>query len=210
MHECARLDGMQHVGRACASFRAQWLTRRALSAVRPGTEPGAWLIDRLPSGKPVIRNADGAAPLFCNWSHTDRLVACVVTDAGDTGIDVECPDAQRDWNRFLERFFTPAERERLTGETGGTTALVRAWTLKEAAVKARGGGMLRDAQTFSVQPKKPGEWFTVSDTLEAHTPIRLAELPLPGWIGAAAVVSDSSVPLRIECRRWSDAELLSV
>ncbi|MFG3294106.1 4'-phosphopantetheinyl transferase family protein [Streptomyces sp. NPDC048179] len=125
------------------------LARHAL-AERSGRPPGAWRFRTAGDGRPEPEPAhDG---LRFNLTHTDDLIACVVTDSGRAcGVDAEPSPAGPDALVHLPRFFAPAERaevERAPREE--RAALVAAyWVLKEAYLKALGTGLRRELSTIT-------------------------------------------------------------
>jgi len=127
---------------------AHALLRAALS--RDGDRaPERWRFDQTTNGKPFLIDA-GARHSSFSLSHTSGMVACAVTADADVGIDVECVD--RDVTvpdiaaRFLAQLDAEAQRDRFFD----------LWTLKEALVKALGGGMASSmrALAFSVGPNR--------------------------------------------------------
>jgi 4'-phosphopantetheinyl transferase len=95
-----------------------------------------------PSGKPVLHPLH-ASRLHFNVSHSEGLALYAVTLRGRVGVDVELwrtiPDAQA----VVERFFTPGEGVQFLAlpEAERQSAFLRAWTRKEAVLKAIGRGV---------------------------------------------------------------------
>jgi len=100
-------------------------------------------------GRPEL---DPPSRLRFNLTNTDGLVACVVSQDHDVGVDAE-PLALAD--RVLEvaaTVFGDDERATLARLDGATRRehAVRLWTCKEAYMKARGMGMSLPPRTFEV------------------------------------------------------------
>ncbi|HVZ20370.1 MAG TPA: 4'-phosphopantetheinyl transferase superfamily protein [Vicinamibacterales bacterium] len=165
--------------------------RRALS-LRGETAPADWRFDAEPDGKPsVIAAQAGTPPLSCNLSHTRGLVACAVGRGIHIGIDVERTDRERDADTLARRYFSPCEVEALAACAASErhTRFVELWTLKEAYVKAVGGGLRIPLDSFSfvfdgdrrlrfIAPDDPRRWaFALA-------------CPRPGYRMAFAVCAD--------------------
>ena len=102
-----------------------------------------------PHGKPALGTERERRVAF-NVSHTRGLVACAVTSVGDIGVDVEVVrSAPLD---VAVRFFAPPEIEtlRLAPSDEQADTFCRIWTLKEAFVKACGGGLSMGLNAFAV------------------------------------------------------------
>jgi 4'-phosphopantetheinyl transferase len=84
-------------------------------------------------GRPVLPQGD------CSIAHADGFVVCALCESGRVGIDVERlrPDDVDDYNAV----FSPAERALIAASPDPGSALLRAWTLKEAEAKAAGSGL---------------------------------------------------------------------
>ncbi len=123
---------------------ARALVRTTLSRYA-AVEPPSWQFRDGPQGKPEIAGPAGAPPLRFNLSHTQGLVACLVTLGLDAGVDVErLARRLTDPLALARHAFAPAERRALEGRTGKARRelFFDLWTLKEAYVKARGAGFL--------------------------------------------------------------------
>ncbi len=90
-------------------------------------------------GKPALAHA--SPPAF-NISHSGDWLACVVAEhgAGALGVDMEVVSSRREIMTLARRFYAPAEVARLETLQGQRQLdhFYDLWTLKEAAVKARG------------------------------------------------------------------------
>jgi 4'-phosphopantetheinyl transferase len=96
-------------------------------------------------------------PVHFNVSHTRGLVACVVSQIGEVGIDVERTDRSIDLDALAARFFHESELYDLrhVAEAARPTRFFELWVLKEAYLKGRGVGMtlpLRDCIFEFVEP----------------------------------------------------------
>ena len=90
-------------------------------------------ITRDEKGKPHITGGP-----HISISHTEGLVACVVSTQSPIGIDVE-HWRPRDYAALASYVYGPREQADVARE--GAAAFYRIWTLKEAMVKAEGKGI---------------------------------------------------------------------
>jgi 4'-phosphopantetheinyl transferase len=76
-------------------------------------EPGDWAFRRGDFGKPKIEGE--FAELRFNLSRTAGLLACIVSRAGEVGMDVEETTRPVDVERVVRHFFSREERNYLAG-----------------------------------------------------------------------------------------------
>jgi len=179
------------VPRARRQFVAARGMLRVLLGRYIGCPPGAVPLAAEPGGKPTL--GPGAGPHF-NLSHSAG-VGLVAVAGRPVGVDVEevrdLPNAEG----LVERFYAAEERAAFARLPAGVRedGFFRAWTCKEALLKAVGRG-LQDLEGCVVEldPRRaprvvrfdPGPW-------------QLAVWePWPGY--AAAVAVESPEPLRLE------------
>lgn len=100
-------------------------------------------------GKP--RLAHHAAIDF-NLSHSERLGLVAVAHGVRVGVDVEHARDGRAFEAIAERFFSPAEAARFAAvpAAGRCEAFYRAWTRKEAYLKAWGTGLSFPSDAFTI------------------------------------------------------------
>jgi 4'-phosphopantetheinyl transferase len=117
------------------------LVRRSLS-LYACTAAEDWCFQSGEHGRPEIANPGGLSLRF-NLSHTAGLAACVVTDGWACGVDVECFERHGNPLAVAQRVATEAELEEMAvlPEAARRDRFLVLWTLKEAYVKARGGGL---------------------------------------------------------------------
>ena len=186
--ERARADRFHFAADRDTFVLAHALTRRVLSRHAP-VAPGDWRFTVNRFGKPEIERPPSVAPLRFNLTHTRGLVACAVTLGRDVGVDAERRDRVRpaDFADLAARYFSPEEAGALTALSDGerTARFVAYWTLKEAYVKARGGGLSIPLDSFTIRfdpsagprlvvdspaPGSVDEWrLEVVDGGDAHT-----------------------------------------
>lgn len=90
-------------------------------------------------GKPELVGTS----LQFNLSHSGDWLACAVTAGTPVGVDLERCRPERASVKVARRFFRDEEAELLENSSGSSMAerFYDFWTLKEAAVKARGGAL---------------------------------------------------------------------
>jgi 4'-phosphopantetheinyl transferase len=98
-----------------------------------------------PAGKPYL---PGAPELHFNLSHSNRMALVGASIEVEIGVDVEHLRRLSDYAAMAERFFPPSEAANVTGEAD----FFRRWTRIEAAVKARGLGII------GIGGEITGEW----------------------------------------------------
>ena len=109
-----------------------------------GFAPAEWEFVIGTHGKPSIFNVPS---LRFNLSHTGGpmgtagLVAVVVTQDNEVGIDVESLDSADDLSALAQTSMAGHEREDIANHPDQRRRFYQHWTMKEAYLKARGVGM---------------------------------------------------------------------
>jgi 4'-phosphopantetheinyl transferase len=163
---------------------ARGLLRRFLGA-ELDTDPAGLRFGSGPYGKPFLQHA--AAPPF-NVSHSGAYVAIAVGASGAVGIDIEVvrtlPDAAAIARRFLPREFGEIESR---ADIARRPSFLRAWTCKEAVVKALGYGLSLPLDAFEVT-FGTGPRVVAHDARVADAGLVVSYLdPVAGVVGALAV-----------------------
>jgi 4'-phosphopantetheinyl transferase len=130
---------------------AHALMRALLEAIggRPARD---WQFRTSDSGKlEAVGQADSAVPRF-SLTHTDSLVACAASKTFFLGIDAE-PRRRRIAAEVMDTTLAPSERDlvRAMPADKRDEAFLRLWTLREAYVKAAGGGLNFPNEEFAFQ-----------------------------------------------------------
>lgn len=160
-------------------------------------------------GKPALATDTEAVPagerLAFNLSHAGTYALIAVTPGRRIGVDLETirPEVAR--GRIADRFFSPAEVACLRSlpEHEQPPAFFALWTLKEAYIKALGGGLSIPLAGFTVSLSwhDASATFTAADDPEASARWSLRRLdPGPGYAGALAVEG----PIR-RLHLWSES-----
>ncbi|HVS63515.1 MAG TPA: 4'-phosphopantetheinyl transferase superfamily protein [Thermoanaerobaculia bacterium] len=139
--------------------RARAALRRILGRSL-GLEPRAIGFEIGPHGRPSLagdpmRAASGAIDFNLSHSGDLALVAVAFTPAGRTvqiGVDVEEERESRPLDRLAERFFAPEEvcQYDSIAPAARAAAFHRAWTRKEAYLKAWGTGLTFSSRRFAI------------------------------------------------------------
>ena len=141
--ERERLGGLSDA-RAAEFLTSRWLIRQALS--RAGSVPPGQC--QPAQGRPTT----SASPTgwHLSLSHSHALSACATQYGSALGIDIEPSKRHPQWQKVVKRWFSPVEQEWLFREDD-PHAFLRAWTLKEAWLKATGRGIAGNLQTLEVR-----------------------------------------------------------
>jgi 4'-phosphopantetheinyl transferase len=156
---------------------------RSALAAELGVSPGAVPLRTAPSGRPGV-DVPGL-DVSCSAGGVLGLVA-VGRDCR-LGVDLEevtpwTPDV------LDEGWLSPVERQALTRlpATARAVAAARAWTQKEAVLKARGTGLLEDPRTTVTPIGQP------AGTVAGWT---VWNVPVPdGWVASLAVARNEERP----------------
>ena len=111
-------------------------------------------------GKPAVANL-GYQWLKFNLSHTEGLIACIVSVNRDVGVDVEKHKNINDLHSLCRHAFSIMEAEYVISTTSYNQQLLRFfnfWTLKESYIKARGLGLSLPLQQFTFKQDADQNW----------------------------------------------------
>ena len=149
-----------------------------------GVEPSDVALTCGPAGKPMLATTDGAAPpLVFNVTHTRQLTMIALARSGELGIDAEPLAAGEAWSELAGRVLSRREREELERLAPALrpAAFLRAWTGKEALLKAVGVGLMDELGDLDLEisPELPARlraWLGHGERvdtweLESFTPV---------------------------------------
>ncbi len=145
--ERERFDRMKY-----ARVRDEYLATRALGRLTlarfSGKHPAALRFSPNEWGRPFL---DDPRDLHFNLTNTRGLIACIVGNHAEIGIDAEYIDRNTRTIAVADRFFSKSEVADLmkTAEAEQRRTFFRYWTLKEAYIKARGMGLAIPLGDFS-------------------------------------------------------------
>ena len=128
--------------------RLEYLVTRAtlrivLSQYNIHINPKDWSFRTSEYGKPYVANTGLEEPIFFNISHSNNLIALVVSRIDEVGVDVEYLRRKGYIFELARSLFSDIEVQQMD-ELFGSKKRVRyfdLWTLKEAFVKAKGIGL---------------------------------------------------------------------
>ncbi len=167
---------------------------RAMLSRYTGVNPSEWRFRIGAQGKPAVAAPERFASLRFNLTHTDNLVVCAVSRAGEVGVDAEDTSRPIDTALLARHFLTAPEAAFIEslGRPQRAARFFEQWVLKEAFVKALGDGLgnvperLMVGQRENGRPVGIGNWqFFISRPSACH-------------VAAAAVLRrDSCAPVSI-------------
>ena len=184
--------------------RARLVLGRRLLAVLLREELGlsAQMLTLTDKGRPYLPDRPEVA---FSISHAGDLVAVALTIGAQVGVDIESLNRRVQLDPLAERIFNAADlaRFRAVPEAGKTRAFFRAWTGKEAVLKALGLGLFGGVAEISVSLDGAAETIRAGGGLAWHIqPLNVPE----GYVGAVACDD----PRRsIRARDFTLAELLA-
>lgn len=119
--------------------------------------PQDWRFVKGEKGRPELASGQTGRPLRFNLSHTQGLLAVVVSLGFDCGIDVEPLDRQVDIESLAKRQFAAAECADVMALQGTERQrrFFEYWTLKESYIKAIGQGLATPLKAFCLQLGEP-------------------------------------------------------
>lgn len=156
-------------------------------------------LDAAPTEVPIVYEPNGKphldpcldCDLHFNLSHSETLAVFAVTRHGKVGVDVERRRAIPNAEALVERFFTSRERDVFMAlpESERLDAFFRAWTRKEAVLKAVGSGVqLLDQCDVTFCADEPERVLRFGDDADACEKWLLRSWwPETGYDGAVAV-----------------------
>lgn len=112
--------------------------------------PSSLEIDYGADGKPEL-SGDDTSNLYFNLSHSEQQLILVVSCSGPVGVDLEFTHRPINHEGIAKRFFTPTEARQLNRLADGKQeAFFRLWVSKEAYLKAKGTGLHKSLNQFSI------------------------------------------------------------
>jgi len=156
-------DELARYERLPALQRHEYLTARALCRATlsryTGIDPPQWRFGKNPYGKPEITAPSGLESLCFNLTHTDGLAICLVSRAGEVGVDAEETSRTVDVALVARHFLSRHQQARLARLSPHERAarFFEQWVLKEAYVKAIGTGLAYAPQRLTVEQGEGGQ-----------------------------------------------------
>jgi 4'-phosphopantetheinyl transferase len=158
--ECLSAEELERAGRIIEPVMRERFLRsraalRALLSTCTGTVPAQLAFGRTGRGKPVLLSGNG---IDFSISHSRGLVAVAMATC-PTGVDVEHLRTPLHLERTARRILHPQTVALLAGLADGplVDAFIGAWTLREAHVKAVGGGLFHTPDTLPFDVAVPAD-----------------------------------------------------
>lgn len=180
---------------------------RVILARYLGRPAGELSFSREPGGKPVLADEGQQPRVQFNLSHSGRVCVVAVTRLKLVGVDVEETRPDIDIDAVARRILTDREWAEFDGLSAGERCswFYRAWSKKEAFVKAMGAGMsmpFQEVEIASFWRNRSGSPFLRKDRHNFSTWWSQTFVPAAGYIGAVATLgTPSSVSYRWEVRQ---------
>lgn len=178
-------------------------TLRTLLGEYLGVDPAEVCFRYGAQGKPSL-DLPGIPDLRFNLSHSGDQALCGVVWGADVGVDVETLAERSNAESLARRFFHPLECEALSRREGAAlqTAFYQLWTLKEAYIKAVGGGLSIPLRQFAFAvPDGPGPVpLLAAEPIDERGRWSAFAVATPEGYAAGLVVEGSG--WRIEEREW--------
>ncbi len=183
------------------AIAAQGMLRHILAAYL-GAQPETLKFRRGPHGKPALAPTSDSADLHFNLSHSRDTALLAVSLGREVGVDLEYRRPFEAATRLAQRFFTADEAAALKALPieQQQEAFFRAWTRKEALLKAMGLGItgrLRSVEVDSSGAPCPG-WRPMTAETSGHWSLR----NLAGLEEYAAALAAETGDWRLRCMIW--------
>ncbi len=187
-------------------FKRRVLSRYAAVA------PRDWQFVLNEHGKPALATATHA--LDFNLSHSGDWLACAVTAGSPVGVDLEYRHSRRATMKVARRFFREEEVAALQACSGARQRdrFYDFWTLKEAAVKARGEALVPGLRSRGFELNFPTALQRESARI-AVTTADVADMahyclldPLAGYRVAICWLSATRLPPRLQVFELRDGD----
>lgn len=150
-------------------------------------------------GKPRLTACNCAGAMAFNMSHGGSELLVGITRGGEMGVDIEVSGQDLDVSSLARSCFSPDEVDYvLSGDTAQALnqRFLQVWTLKEAVIKAQGGGLANSLSSFSVVCR--GETAGSTRLLSDPRTWQLFMLPRDRGVHAA-LATDFHPDIRIHC-----------
>jgi 4'-phosphopantetheinyl transferase len=169
---------------------------RAILARYLAARPESLRFTSTRDGRPELLTRGGPPPLRFSLTHTDGLVACMVTLTQDCGVDAERLDRDADLPLLAAAALAPAEASvwRALSDAQRRAFFFQRWTLKEAYLKGRGLGLAVSPSEIAFVDREGRPVCTLGPTLgEESGRWRFWSFrPTPRHCAAAALRTDGA------------------
>lgn len=196
--ELARADRLRILEKRSSFIFNRALLRRVLASYLD-LEPSEVPLTASSTGKPELAEQQ----LFFNLTHCRDLGLLAVSRSGPMGIDLEALDASNNYDALALQALSPAEYTAWQRLPRGDqpAAILRAWTRKEAYLKAVGLGFARPPGDIQVTflEDEPTRLLVTGDADQAPADWTLRSwAPRVGWFAAVAARTGGVLHLEIK------------
>ncbi len=168
---------------------------RYLLGTTLGKAPAEVAIVCGPHGKPMLRGKPGEPGLHFNLSHSAGRAIFALSWSREVGVDLEAAaNLSKDLDHLAARILSPRElkswRNLSNTELRGAEFL-RAWTRKEACVKAIGQGLgidVRKIEVIDTANAQEGSLIEITVVESDHTRWLVRDVSVPAGFAAALAV----------------------
>ncbi|MCA1777862.1 MAG: 4'-phosphopantetheinyl transferase superfamily protein [Xanthomonadaceae bacterium] len=148
-------------------------------------------IVRSAAGKPQLGPGSPDPELQFNLSHAGELMAVAITRAVPVGIDIELGNRPVRWQKLSRRWFSAAESDWLQSLEASMARheFLRAWTLREAMIKAMGSSIGASIAAIVPEPGQPASLHSLPQGWPDAGDWTLHEIAgdaTQGWLAAPA------------------------
>ena len=189
--EQRRAERFRSAADRCRFVVARGLLRLLLGRYLGG-DPASLALGYGPAGKPELRHPSVAADVRFNCSHSGNLILCTFAGGRRIGIDVEAHRPIPELDSITRLVLTSRERRQLANlrPRQRRDAFFRAWTRKEAFLKATGDGLTRPAERIEVSlaPRGSRLLLAVDGDPDAAGHWQVRDLPAGRGYSAALAV----------------------
>ena len=179
---------------------------RHLLSQRCGVAPEDFQFVENAHGRPEIAHPAAACERRFNLSHSGGLVACVIGETRQVGVDVERLDRPPVDPRVIQRYCSPGEQAALASmpDTLRHERFLELWTLKESYVKARGTGLTLPLSRISFQIGLEGPGDVTFNGVDDEARWMFAHTRLePRHLLAVAAERDPGAEVELRLRTFS-------
>jgi 4'-phosphopantetheinyl transferase len=183
-----------------------WGVLREILSTYTGVEPARLRIEYGRSGKPYLAVSEQYGDLRFSLAHAGEMALYAITWGSDIGVDVEEVSPRHANPELWDASLTEGEIERLLSLPEGdrAAAFARAWTRKEAVLKATGRGLAYSMTRIDALTTSNG----TGATIDLDGTWNILDVPAPDSGFVSSVATRTSHP-RIVTQTAADPELVS-